>query len=179
MRLIATRIMLSVAACASFLTQPAATQPAYDPLTTREAAIQKLDLVVRDANRSRDIPVLVYAPRSGHAPVVLFSHGLGGSRDMGGYLGEHWARRGYAAVFPQHPGSDVDVWQGKPRGRGMASLISAASIENFVARLQDVDAVLDQLERWQQQSIIRCAAGSTWTTSGCPATRSARSRRRR
>ena len=125
-----------------------AAQPAYDPLTTGEAAIQKLDLVVRDANRSRDIPILVYAPRNGRAPVVLFSHGLGGSREMGTYLGEHWARRGYAAVFLQHPGSDVAVWQGKPRGKGMPALVTAASAENFVARVQDVVAVLDQLERW-------------------------------
>lgn len=141
---------MAAAACVVIVTQLAARQPAYDPLTTGDAAIRKLDLVVRDANRSRAIPILVYAPRGGRAPVVLFSHGLGGSREMGGYLGEHWARRGYAAIFLQHPGSDVDVWQGKPRGRGMASLASAANAENFVARVQDVDAVLDQLERWQQ-----------------------------
>ncbi len=71
---------------------------------------------------------------------------------MGVFLGEHWARRGYVTVFLQHPGSDVDVWQGKPRGQGRASLVSAASAQNFLLRVRDVTAVLDQLGRWQSAS---------------------------
>ncbi len=122
----------------------------YDPMVSGGAAFATHDLVVRDDKRSREIPILVYLPPAGRAPVVLFSHGLGGSRDMGKYLGEHWVRRGYAAVFLQHPGSDAELWRGKPPGRGMPALVSAASVENFVARIQDVGAVLDQLERWQQ-----------------------------
>ena len=122
----------------------------YDPMAASAAAFATHDLVVRDDKRGREIPILVYLPAAGRAPVVLFSHGLGGSRDMGRYLGEHWARRGYAAVFLQHPGSDADLWRGKPPGRGRPALVSAANVENFVARIQDVGAVLDQLERWQQ-----------------------------
>ena len=126
---------------------------AYDPLAVGAERPARVELVVRDSARSRDIPILVYLPRATTpAPVVLFSHGLGGSREMGAFLGEHWARRGYAAVFLQHPGSDVDVWQGKPRGQGMASLVSAASAQNFLLRLRDVTAVLDQLGRWQSAS---------------------------
>ena len=55
-------------------------------------------------------------------------------------------------MFLQHPGSDVDVWQGKPRGQGRASLVSAASAQNFLLRVRDVTAVLDQLGRWQSAS---------------------------
>ena len=40
------------------------------------------------------------------APVVLFSHGLGGSREGYGYLGSYWAAHGYVAVHLQHIGSD-------------------------------------------------------------------------
>ena len=47
-------------------------------------------------------------------PVILFSHGLGGNREGSKFLGEHWAARGYVAVFLQHPGSDDSVWKGKP-----------------------------------------------------------------
>jgi predicted dienelactone hydrolase len=50
----------------------------------------------------------------GAAPVVLFSHGLGGSRTGSVFLGEHWAARGYVAVFLQHPGSDDSIWKDKP-----------------------------------------------------------------
>ena len=125
----------------------------YDPLAVGAERPARVELVVRDATRSRDIPLLVYLPKATTtAAVVLFSHGLGGSREMGAFLGEHWARRGYVTVFLQHPGSDVDVWQGKPRGQGRASLVSAASAQNFLLRVRDVTAVLDQLGRWQSAS---------------------------
>ena len=126
----------------------------YDPLAVGAERPARVELVVRDAARSRDIPLLVYLPKATTpAAVVLFSHGLGGSREMGAFLGEHWARRGYVTVFLQHPGSDVDVWQGKPRGQGRASLVSAASAQNFLLRVRDVTAVLDQLGRWQSASV--------------------------
>jgi predicted dienelactone hydrolase len=126
---------------------------AYDPLAVGPERPARAEFVVRDAARSREIPILVYLPKAtSPAPIVLFSHGLGGSREMGAFLGEHWARRGYVAVFLQHPGSDVDVWQGRPRGQGLASLVAAASAQNFLLRVRDVTAVLDQLGRWQVAS---------------------------
>ncbi|HEX3127433.1 MAG TPA: dienelactone hydrolase, partial [Thermoanaerobaculia bacterium] len=79
---------------------------------------------------------------------VLFSHGLGGSREGSAFLGKHWAARGYVAVFLQHPGSDESVWQGKPPRERLAALRRAASLENFLLRVKDVPVVLDQLERW-------------------------------
>ena len=125
---------------------------AYDPLAADAANPATHDLVINDAARSRKIPVLVYLPaRVTPAPVVLFSHGLGGSRAMSAYLGLHWARRSYVAIFLQHPGSDADLWQGKPPRRGLSGLVTAASVQNFLARVQDVDAVLDQLATWQSE----------------------------
>jgi predicted dienelactone hydrolase len=122
----------------------------YDPLVTRDQREPvPADFVVRDEGRRRDIPIRVYLPvaKTG-APVVLFSHGLGGSREGCAYLGIHWAARGYAAVFLQHPGSDASVWEKQPAARRVAALEQAANLQNFLARVQDVRAVLDQLERW-------------------------------
>lgn len=131
-----------------------ATAAGYDPLQSagpKPAA--PIDLSVHDAARNRDIPVRVYLPAtSAPAPVILFSHGLGGSRENNPYLGEHWAARGYAVVFLQHAGSDSAVWQGvEPAGR-MAALKSAASAQNLVLRAKDVPVVLDQLTAWNQES---------------------------
>ena len=87
----------------------------YDPLAADIAALPPvLDLTVLDAARQRDIPIRIYLPtNSAPEPVVLFSHGLGGNREGSRFLGEHWAARGYVAVFPQHPGSDDSIWKGK------------------------------------------------------------------
>jgi len=134
---------------------PAATaaEP-YDPLALpTEAKVEKVDLTVRDEGRQRDIPVRIYLPAPGPpAPVVLFSHGLGGTRQGSSYLGEHWAGRGFVAVFLQHPGSDDSVWKEVPLAQRMAAMKEAASGRNFLLRVRDVPAVLDQLEAWNQEA---------------------------
>jgi predicted dienelactone hydrolase len=127
---------------------------AYDPLAVdANFRVQPLELAVRDAKRDRDIPVRVYLPQSAQpAPVALFSHGLGGSRNGNQFLGQHWAARGYVAVFMQHPGSDDSVWKGQAPTDRVGALKEAASRENFMLRTVDVSAVLDQLEVWNTEN---------------------------
>jgi predicted dienelactone hydrolase len=135
----------------------AVASPAYDPSRLPASDTPApVDLTVHDADRDRDIPVRIYLPSArGPAPVVLFSHGLGGSREGSSFLGKHWAARGYVAVFLQHPGSDTSVWQDKPVDERMRDLRQAANVQNFKLRVDDVKAVLDQLERWNGQSANR------------------------
>ena len=124
----------------------------YDPLRTDGRDTVSRELAVRDQPRDRTIPLRVYLPAAdARAPVVLFSHGLGGSRRGCAYLGRHWAARGFVAVFLQHPGSDADVWKDRARGQRMQALKQAANARNFRLRVQDVPAVLDQLERWHNE----------------------------
>ncbi len=40
------------------------------------------------------------------SPLVVFSHGIGGSRRGYSYLGRYWAGQGYASLHLQHVGSD-------------------------------------------------------------------------
>ena len=119
----------------------------YDPLQVVAKGVDSVTLEVHDADRGRDIPLRVYLPATQTpAPVVVFSHGLGGSRDNNSYLGQHLSGRGYVAVFLQHPGSDEQVWRDVGLGRRMSAMRSAASFDNLVARCQDVRATLNQLE---------------------------------
>jgi predicted dienelactone hydrolase len=130
----------------------------YDPLRlSNEDDVQTTDVTIRDAARDGEIPARVYLPPAGEtpqapAPVVLFSHGLGGNRQGSSYLGRHWAARGYVAVFVQHPGSDDSVWKDEPLAKRMAAMQQAASLQNFLLRVQDVPAVLDQLAKWNVES---------------------------
>jgi len=123
---------------------------AYDPLKLPEAALAApLDFTVQDAKRDRALPIRVYLPTTTKAaPVVLFSHGLGGSCQNNPYLGKHWSARGYAVVFVQHPGSDESVWRGQRPAQIPMAMKQAASLENFLLRVADIPAVLDQLTRW-------------------------------
>lgn len=137
---------------------------AYDPLAITDrladAAIGPIDLDVVDDDRGRTIPIRVHLPAfpAGSAetvqpcPVVLFSHGLGGSREGPRFLAEHWSKRGYVAVFLQHPGSDMAVWRDEQPGRRMAAMRDAASVTNFGLRIRDVPRVLDQLDAWNREA---------------------------
>ena len=122
----------------------------YDPMALDPSArSSRFDLTVHNATRNRDIPIRAYLPAiTNAAPVVLFSPGLGGSRVGSAFLGEHWAERGYVAICLQHPGSDDALWKGKPMRERMEAMRQAATPDNFLLRVQDVPAVLDQLERW-------------------------------
>lgn len=124
----------------------------YDPLTLLAKVTPRIvDLTVNDPKRQREIPIRIYLPEANQAsPVVLFSHGLGGSREGSGYLGEHWAARGYVTVYLQHPGSDTGVWKDVAKLRRMREMRKAASMDNFLLRVKDVSAVLDELERWSK-----------------------------
>ena len=88
----------------------------YSPLALSSATTPApLDLTVTDKSRKREIPIRVYLPAiKVPAQVVLFSHGLGGSREGSPFMGKHWSARGYVCVFLQHPGSDTSIWQDKP-----------------------------------------------------------------
>ncbi len=102
----------------------------------------------RDAKRDRTVPVKLYLPKSPAkpAPVVVFSHGLGGSRFAYEYLGSHWASYGYAVIHLQHAGSDVEVWRGS--ANPLPSLREATKKPGVAYdRLRDVSFALDQLEQ--------------------------------
>ncbi len=125
----------------------------YDPLQIADTLKRSaLDLVVIDTARQREIPLRIYLPASNlvPAPVVLFSHGLGGTRTGNAYLGEHWSARGYVVVVMQHHGSDDGVWRGRRPDRILAALKQAANLENALLRFKDVSVVIDQLEKWNR-----------------------------
>ncbi len=125
------------------------TLAAYDPLAVPGGVVERLEISMHDETRHRELPLRIYLPPAkSAAPIVLFSHGLGGSREGDVFLGEHWAKRGYVAVFLQHPGSDTSVWLDAEKGQRLAAMKQAANVENFVLRVEDVHAVLDGLTTW-------------------------------
>jgi predicted dienelactone hydrolase len=124
----------------------------YDPLAADTNSVAApLPLTVHDAVRHRDLPILVYLPvATNPEPVVLFSHGLGGTRENYPFLGWHWAARGFVGVFVQHPGSDDSVWKDLPPKKRLSAMRRAASLDNYLLRIRDISVVLDQLTAWNQ-----------------------------
>ena len=107
------------------------------PLRAADAdSFETLDLDWADARRQRPVPVRLYLPQNSQpVPLVVFSHGIGGTRRGYSWLGQHLARHGIAALHLQHVGSDRQLWTG--------------SIWNLVGRLQDAAQEAEAIHRAQ------------------------------
>ncbi|HEY8964121.1 MAG TPA: hypothetical protein VIN59_06645 [Alphaproteobacteria bacterium] len=103
-----------------------------------------------DASRGkRVIPYKVYHPETMNAgpyPVIIWSHGLGGTRDGAGFIARHLASHGYIQVNIQHGGTDDVLWRGMP-GHPWDNIKKAhIPFEVVRNRYLDVPFALDQLE---------------------------------
>ena len=126
-----------------------------------------LDLDWLDSRRQRPVPVRLYLPAEAHgpAPLVVFSHGIGGSRRGYSYLGRHFAANGIASLHLQHVGSDRQLWMGNLFSL-VGRLQDAAQPGEALARVMDLRFALDTLlagplaERVDARHII--AAGHSY-----------------
>jgi dienelactone hydrolase len=118
-----------------------------------------------DAQRGRPVPVRLYWPAAAAAqakqvPLVVFSHGIGGSRFGYSYLGRHFAQQGIASLHLQHVGSDRSLWSGSGWSL-LGRLHDAAQEREAIARVQDLRFALDHLldsERGAQIDAARIVA---------------------
>lgn len=101
-----------------------------------------------DEARQRVVPAKLYLPAAASAaspvPLVVVSHGLGGSREGYSYLGKYLAAHGIAALHLHHVGSDRSVWRGQVWSL-LDRLRDAAQESEAVNRALDVRFGLDRL----------------------------------
>ncbi len=113
------------------------------------APFEALEFDWTDLRRQRAVPVRLYWPGAASAtasvPLVVFSHGIGGSRRGYRYLGEHWSSHGVASLHLQHVGSDRNLWFGNPFGL-VGRLHDAAQEREAIERARDLRFALDQLQ---------------------------------
>ena len=125
---------------------PPVTQP-YAP-QRKLFTVDYFEMELKDKKRDdRSVPVKVYFPKDadGQMPIVIFSHGLGGTRRAYEYLGRQWAAHGYFAVHLQHLGSDDAVWRGA--NRPMEKMRDAVTVKNGIDRADDVAFAIDSLAK--------------------------------
>lgn len=108
-----------------------------------------------DASRNRDVPVKIYFPKTGAGqfPVIIFSPGLGGTREGYSYLGEYWAAHGYVSVHLQHHGSDDGIFQNgglKHWEETMREVIDNPT--NSFNRAWDVSFAIDHLGKLNRET---------------------------
>jgi serine/threonine protein kinase/dienelactone hydrolase len=128
-------------------TAPAESVP---PDTLPPSTSLTAELNLHDSSRNRDIPVKIYYPGhiSGSLPVIIFSHGYGGSDQGYEYLGRGWADAAYVVILPTHAGSDTAAL----RQMGMQGVEDPAkAFELQTQRTGDVRFLVSSLKNIEHQ----------------------------
>jgi len=115
--------------------------------TEQAAQFRAVDFDWVDNARGRRVPARLYWPADvspGRVPLIVFSHGIGGSRNGYTYLAKRWAAQGVASLHVQHTGSDNSVWRGNPFAI-VDRLQAAAHESEAAARAGDTRFALDQI----------------------------------
>ena len=103
---------------------------------------------LHDTRRARTLPLKLYLPEQ-RSPrgLILFSHGLGGSREGGSVWLRHWASHGFAALALQHPGSDRSILRKQSPLALRSAFKAAMNPEELTRRADDVHFVLGRIGR--------------------------------
>ena len=95
------------------------------------------DIVLNDPARNRSVKVSIdYPTRTGPHPLIVFSHGGGGSNRGYPGLSSHWASYGYVVIRPAH------------NDTATSEQMTATEWRN---RAQDISFVIDSLETLAKQ----------------------------
>lgn len=129
-----------------------ALMPAWDHTTYPQYSVllKRGEFIDHDRG-GRDVPFKIYHPtdhKLKSLPVIIWSHGFGGSRDGAAFLSRYIAAHGYVVVHLTHRGTDSSLWEGKP-GHPW-DILRSLKIPRTVTldRFRDVPFALDQLKNW-------------------------------
>jgi dienelactone hydrolase len=139
--------------------------------TEKLSEVEAIDTDFFDQGRNRRVPVRIYAPlvltdsayptgstgstgtSAQSLPLIIFSHGLGGSRNGYSYIGRYLAARGYIVMHTQHEGSDRSIWTGNIFSL-YSNMQSATREAHAIDRVFDVQFAITEIlkkELWVQR----------------------------
>ncbi|MEO6809233.1 MAG: hypothetical protein ABI353_09005 [Isosphaeraceae bacterium] len=118
--------------------------------------VEAVNTVLHDPQRDKDLNVVVCFPKQpgGLYPVIVFSHGAGGSGRLVTALPKFWASHGYVVLCPTHADSislskeRKEGEAGKPKGAGLRGLFGVPlnDPKTWTDRARDVSFLLDSLD---------------------------------
>lgn len=129
------------------LTAVIAASAQYPPTSGPYKVLTIDELVLHDSARNKQVPVRIYYPQgAGPFPVIIFSHGLYGSKDAYFALGEYWASHGYVSIHPSHADSRKDFGYSVPLRKAIADP------DLWVSRPKDISFVIDSLAEIERRA---------------------------
>jgi predicted dienelactone hydrolase len=138
---------------------PALSDEAQDgyKLETGPLALTEVSgLVLHDEKRNKDVRVRIFYPViAGQYPVIIFSHGAGGSEICCESLTRHWATYGYITIQPIHDDSVVQRRSGGDENANFPQAVREA-LKNpalWESRPRDISFLLDSLSDLQKRVV--------------------------
>ena len=117
--------------------------------------VDTLDQTIHDPQRQKKLPIRILVPATGtHFPVIIFSHGAGGSGQNYLSLTHHWASYGYVVIQPTHNDSiALRREQGQPLPAGPRDLVEEYrfNYQDWINRVKDITLIMDSLGDLQKR----------------------------
>ena len=129
-------------------------EPASQPTTQPLGSIRTHSTVLHDAKRNKDLPLTLIIPDApGPHPLIVFSHGAGGSGEYYRPLVAGWVRNGYVVICPTHADSIALMTPQKRRGLRPRDVVLDAVTDGrgWQERPRDVSFVLDSLDELERR----------------------------
>lgn len=108
-----------------------------------------------EARDNREVPFKVYYPVDhglSSMPVIIWSHGFGGSRDGASFLSRYISSFGYTIVHLTHRGTDSSLWEGKDGHPWDILRKLDIPREVTLERFRDVPFALDRIMEWAKEN---------------------------
>lgn len=110
------------------------------------------NLVLRDERRNKNLSVTIQYPEGeGRFPVIVFSHGAGGSGNNYFPLTRFWASHGYIVLQPTHADS-LSLRRAQGDEGGLREVLSEMGASGGVERARDVSFLIDSLAELERRA---------------------------
>jgi predicted dienelactone hydrolase len=127
-----------------------ATRPTTRPLDSKRS----YSTILHDAKRNKDLPLTLFIPdATGPHPLIVFSHGAGGSGEYYRPLVTGWVRSGYVVICPTHADSIALMTPQKRKGLRPRDVVldAVTDVRGWQERPRDVSFVLDSLDELERR----------------------------
>jgi dienelactone hydrolase len=107
----------------------------------------------------RVVPYKIYHPADhdlDNIPLIIWSHGFGGSRDGASFLSRYLASHGYIIAHLTHHGTDSSLWEGKAGHPWDLLRKARVNRHTTLNRMYDVPFALDELKTWACENMDVC-----------------------